>query len=61
MNKIPQDKWTIVTEPPYGGRTLACFNTESQARETLYRWRCDGRGKHSYLIAPSAGAMELIL
>ncbi len=54
--KLPADVWTIVTDPPQGMRTLACFTTESQARETLYRWRCNGHGRHSYLVAPTAGA-----
>ena len=45
----PNDKWVILMR-----RIARVFDTESQARETLYRWRLNG--EQAKLIAPTAGA-----
>lgn len=50
------DKWTIETKPPYGKATSMSFDTESEARKRLDTWRMNGRGLHSTIKAPTAGA-----
>lgn len=54
------DKWTIVTDPPHALRTHWECDTETQARRTLETWRNNGRGQHSYIVAPTAGAGLLV-
>lgn len=47
-------KWTIITDPPNGMRTLMLFDTKERAEEILALWKATSRGQHSYILKPGS-------